>query len=197
MSLFPTTIATALGGGKVEAAFLLHLAFATEPVFLWQGYGVLHTSDGRTWQGLGALGSISGIEQAVNGDAPEASFMLSGVDAQVVRLARDEFLTEVKGRIATVYIQFFGVDDAADPDNQRVLDAPYPIWAGRCMTPDFTFGEDDDRSIAISAESLFSLRSRPQFSMYTDADQQHRYPGDKGFQFVGSLINKVVTWPDY
>ncbi len=199
MSLFPETIAADLAGKRVNACFLVKLDFTTKPVLLWLGEsGPLKTNDGAIWQGLGKLGSISGVEQAVNGDAPEMAFTLSGVDAEVVRLAREEYDAEVKGRMVYVLVQFFGVDDPADTDNQRPLDLPFPIAAGRCLRPEFSLDrESGDNSVTIKAESLFSLRSRPRYSMYTDADQQRRFPGDRGFEFVGTLINKVVTWPDY
>lgn len=197
MGLFPETIAASLAGATVECAPLVRFDFTSETMRLWTGNGLLQTNDGAEWQGLGALGSMSGIEQAINGEAPEATFNLTGIDADVLRLARDEFDAEVYGRLVYVLIQFFGVDDPDDPGNQRALDLPYPLWAGRCLQPTITFSETGERAIAISAESLFSLRSRPRYAMYTDADQQHRYSGDEGFEFVGTLVNKVVTWPDY
>ena len=197
MSLFPETIATALGGGKVQCANLVLFDFTNEPMRLWLGTADLETNDGNVWRGVGTLGGLSGIEQAVNGEAPQATFTLSGVDATVLRLARDEFEEEVRGRMVRVYIQFFGVADPADPDNQRCLDNPYPIWSGRMLAPRFTITSEGERSVSIAAESLFSLRSRPRHSMYTDRDQQQRYPGDKGFEFVAGLVNKVVTWPDF
>jgi hypothetical protein len=197
MSLFPDTIAAALGGEKVLCAPLVRFDFTSETMRLWAGYGELETLDGETWQGIGSLGSMSGIEQAINGEAPVATFTLSGIDADIVRLARDEFEAEVLGRQAQVLVQFFGQDDADDPDNQRPLDNPYPVWSGRCLSPSFSFTEDGTRRIDLACESLFSLRSRPQYSMYTDADQQRRFAGDKGFEFVASLVNKTVTWPDW
>lgn len=197
MGLFPETIAAALAGAKVECVELVRFAFTTEPVFLWTGNGLLRTSDGQVWQGIGQLASMEGIEQAVNGEAPEASFTLSGIDAQIMRLARDEFEAEVKGSIITIFLQFFGVEDEDDPDNQRVLDRPYPIWSGRCLKPSFTLDEGGGRAVTITAESLFTLRSRPQYAMFTDSDQRRRFPGDRGFEFVGSLVSKTVTWPDY
>lgn len=197
MGFFPDTIAAALAGQKVEVALLARFEFATETLRLWRGYGELQTNDGHTWQGLGALGDVSGIEQAVNGEAPQATFNLSGVDAEVQRLTRDEWVAEAKGRRAVVLLQFFGVPDEADPDNQRPLDLPYPVWGGRCMTPTFPITAEGERSVQIACESIFSLRSRPQYAMNTDRDQQRRFPGDRGFEFVGSLVSKVVTWPDY
>ena len=198
MSLFPDTIKADLAGARVGMEILVLFDFVTEPVRVWlNGFGQLKTNDGHVWDGLGRLGAISGIEQAVNGEAPEVTFTLSGVDTEMVRLARDEFETECKGRLITVLLQFFGTDDPADPDNQRPLDLPYPIVTARALTSEFLFGENDERSITIRCESLFSLRSRPRAALYTDADQQRRFPGDLGFAFVASLRNKVISWPDY
>lgn len=197
MSLFPDTIASSLGGRRVDVAILALFDFTTEPMRLWTGNGVLRTLDGNDWNGVGQWASLSGIEQAVNGEAPEATFTLSGVDADILRLARDEYEAEVRGRLVRLYIQFFGVDDPDDPGNQRVLDNPYPIWAGRCLAPSFAVDAAGERSVSLAAESLFSLRSRPRYAMYTDRDQQARFPGDRGFEFAPSLVNKEVTWPDY
>lgn len=197
MGLFPETIAHSLAGGRVDFAWLVRFNFTSEIMRLWRGNGELTTTDSAKWEGIGQLGAVSGIEQAINGEAPQATFTLSGIDADIMRLARDEFEAQVRGRLVYALIQFFGVDDADDPDNQRPLDSPYPLWCGRMLTPTFVFEASGERSVTIAAESLFSLRSRPQYAMYTDADQRRRFPGDRGFEFVGSLVNKVVTWPDY
>lgn len=205
MKLFPDTIAATMAGAKVQAATLVKFDFATDAVRLWRGAGMLVTNDGEAWFATGTFGDMDGIEQAINGEAPQATFTLSGIDAQVLHIARDEFIAEARGRLVRVYLQFFGVEDPADPENQRPLDLPYPLWAGRMLQPTFSFDAGDEdtpasRTISISAESLFSLRSRPRWSMYTDADQQHRYPGqgDRGFEFVGALSQaSTLTWPDY
>lgn len=198
MSLFPDTIAAALAGKRVDACLLVWFDFVSEPVrLLIGGNGQLKTNDGHVWSGLGQIGALSGVEQAVNGEAPEMTFTLSGIDSQILRLAREEFDIEAKGRIVYVLIQFFGVDDPEDPDNQRPLDLPFPIAAARVLTPEFVYGENGARSVTVRCESLFSLRSRPRYAMYTDSDQQKRFAGDLGFSFVGTLINKVVAWPDY
>ena len=65
------------------------------------------------------------------------------------------------------------------------------------QTASFELQGPDKRSISVDAESLFSLRSRPPFSQYTDTDQKARFPGDRGFEFVPGLVNKIVTWPDF
>lgn len=198
--LFPEAIAADLARRKVQCAFLVMFDFASGPMRVWRGTYRLTTNDGNSWSGLGQLGSITGVEQAVNGNAPEITLTLSGVDPDAIRKARDEFATEAKGRHVYVLIQFFGTDDPADPDNQRPLDNPFPVAAARMLRPEYVADrESGERSIAVKAESLFSLRSRPRWATYTDSDQRARYPGttDKGFAFVGSIVNKVLTWPDY
>lgn len=202
MSFFPETVARHLAGGKVEAANLVLFDFTTQPMRVWQGGGQLTTNDGSQWMSVGSFGGMSGIEQAVNGQAPEATFTLSGIDETILGLALDDFEGEVRGRRVTVLLQFFGVEDAADPGNQRCLDLPVPVWSGRMLRPSFTIDPGDairaaTMEFTVSAESIFSLRSRPRWATYTDRDQQARFEGDKGFQFVSTLQNKVVTWPDY
>ena len=193
MSIFPQTIEASLGGRAVRASFLVLLDFATTPMRLWTGAGKL-PSGGHDWMGLGEIGSISGLEQAVNGEAPETTLILSGVNSEVVRLARDEFNDEARDRLVTVLIQFHNFEDDRPLE---LFDEPYAVWSGRMQNARFEFEGPATRRITITAESLFSLRSRPVFSQYTDADQQARFSGDRGFEFVPTLINKIVTWPDF
>lgn len=201
MSLFPETIKVKLGGGIVEAAFLVLFDFASSPMRVWNGPGVLDTNDGNAWSGLGEIGSVTGVEQAVAGTAPEMTFTVSGIDPEIARIAMQDFASEARHRMARVYVQFFGTEDPEDVDNQRCLDNPYVIRTGRMMKPSVVFnrGEDDEpetAAVTVTAESRFTKRSRPRHSTYTDADQQARFPGDLGFQFVPSLLNKTVPWPE-
>lgn len=193
MSLFPETIQAHLAGRTVRASFLVLFDFVSRPMRVWTGAGKI-TSGGNDWWGLGSLASISGLEQAVNGEAPETTFVLSGINSEIVSVARDEFEAEAKDRLAKVLLQFHN-----DHDDQplELFDAPYSIWAGRMQTARFELQGPSKRVITVNAESLFSLRSRPAFSQYTDADQQARFEGDKGFEFVPGLINKIVPWPDF
>jgi hypothetical protein len=188
LSLFSETIADSLAGAVVQTAILVRLDFTSSDVRLWTGEGVLDANDGTQWYGVGGMGVLDGIEQAIGGTAPEAKIGLAGLNTNLLGLAVDEFETEARNRLAIVYFQFFREDD------QRVLDNPYPVWAGEMMRPEFNIALNAF-DIVVSAESIFALRSRPPFAMYTDTDQQARFPGDKGFQYTPTLMNKVVDWP--
>lgn len=193
MSLFPETIQAHLAGRTVRVSFLVLFDFVTQPMRVWTGAGAL-TTGGFPWYGLGSLGSISGLEQAVNGEAPETTFILSGINSEIVAIARDEWESEAKDRLAKVLLQFH---NDSDDKPLTTYDAPYAIWAGRMQTPRFQFQGPRTRRITVTAETLFTLRSRPSFSQYTDSDQNARFPGDRGFEFVPGLINKTVPWPDF
>ena len=193
MSFFPETIAAHLGGRTVRASFLVLFDFATVPWRVWTGAGKLNTA-GHDWFGTGIFGSVTGLEQAVNGEAPETTFSISGIPSRVLTLAKTEFGDEARNRLAKVYIQFH---NEHNDQRRELFDQPFAIWAGRMQTPRFTMQGASKRKLEVTAESLNALRSRPAYSQYTDADQQARFPGDLGFQFVVGLVNKVVTWPDF
>lgn len=193
MSFFPDTIREVLAGRTVRASFLVLFDFTSVPMRVWTGAGKI-TAGGFDWYGLGALGSISGLEQAVNGEAPETTFILTGINSEIVSKVREEFSDEAKDRLIKVLIQFHNEDD----DKPLTLfDQPFAIWAGRMQVPNFEIQGPTTRKITVSAESLFSLRSRPVFSQYTDTDQKARFAGDRGMEFVAGLVNKTVTWPDF
>ena len=193
MSLFPETIKAHLGGRTVRASFLVLFDFTTQPMRVWTGSGKI-TAGGHDWYGLGQLGSISCLEQAVNVLALEFIFILSGINSEIVSLARDEWADEGRDRLVKVLLQFHNEEDDRPLE---LFDEPYAIWAGRMQAPRFELQGPTTRKITVSAESLFALRSRPAFSQYTDADQKSHFPGDRGFEFVPGLVNKIVTWPDF
>lgn len=193
MSYFPEAIAAELGGRTVRRSFLVLLDFVSVPVRIWTGSGKI-TTGGEDWLGVGQLGGISGLEQAINGEAPETTFMLSGITPEIMTIARGEFDTEARDRLAKVYLQFH---NKADDQPLVTYDEPFAIWAGRMQAPRFEMLGPQIRKLTVAVESLYSLRSRPAFSQYTDTDQLNRFEGDRGFEFVPGLLNKTVTWPDF
>lgn len=188
MSYFPQTVATALAGSVVRAATLVHFAFVTKPMRLWLGHGLL-MAGGQAWSGLGELGSISGIESALGGTAPQVTFGLSGVDPNLVSAALAS-AAEVKNRDATIYLQFF--DEA-----MQTLDNPYAIWAGSLDMMTIKADGPGQRTVEVTAETLFARRAIPPFGYLTDRDQQRLFPGDRGLEQVPAMANKSVVWPAF
>ena len=116
----PSVIRAQAQGLHVIAALFVTFDFLTTPVRVWEGDGPLERG-GFTWRGMGTrvandgspLQSIDGLEAAVNGQAPQLSLTLSGVDQTVVTAAREDVANnEIEGRDLTVQIGFF---DATQP----------------------------------------------------------------------------------
>lgn len=189
MSLFSQTIQTQLSGEIVRAAGLAFFDFKDAPMGLWEGDGLLITNDGRSWQGLGQYAGVSGINAPMGTEAAQVSFKLSGVSPEIVTAVQNSS-SMVKGRDVTIFIQFFD-------DNNCPLDNPYAIWAGVMDVMRYSAIGADKRDVTLTAEGLFTNRNHPPYSFYTDKDQQARFQYDRGLEYVSTLINKTVTWPDY
>lgn len=188
MGYFPAATALLLAGRTVRFGVLVRFDFTTAPRNLWLGAGRLWAG-GEFWDGLGELGSISGLESALDGTAPVTTFSLSGVDAALVPAALDAE-NEVKGREVTVYLQFF------DHDSQT-LDEPYSIYVGTLDVMRVKAQGPGLRTIDVTAETLFARRAMPPWGYLTDRDQQKLFPGDLGLEYVALMVSRTVTWPSF
>jgi hypothetical protein len=47
-------------------------------------------------------------------------------------------------------------------------------------------------SLTIRAETVFAARNWTPLGEYTDRDQQSRSPGDRGCEYVPTLVDKVI-----
>ncbi len=189
---FPEAIRTMLAGKNVRRGRMVLFDFASGPLGVWQGFGTLQTKDGRVWYGVGQLGSISGVAQAINGSAPELRFTLSGVDETFAAKAKAE-AAEYYNRSVTVFSQYFDED-------WQCLDLPFAeSWAlMRKLTPAAEMQDDGKmRTITISGETPFATKKRPRFAYLGDRDQQMRHRGDKAAERIQGIDNQLVTFPDF
>lgn len=182
--MLPSVVRELAAGHRVQAATLFLFEFTSGPQYFWDGVGYL-TADGHDWLGFGQLVSVSGLEQSRGMGAPQTTFKLSGVDDNLIAIAVNS-AAEVTGNPCTVYLQF--LSSAGVP-----LDEPIAIWAGTMDTLTFQAGVRD-QAITLTAETLFVDRVRAPWGFYTDTDQRSRWPGDRGFELVASLLFKTVQW---
>lgn len=187
---FSETIAAALAGERVVAAWLYHFAFVGAPMRTWTGDGILEAG-GQQWLGTKLI-SVSALEQAANGEAPLTTFTLSGVDPETNQATAQE-TDRVREQPVTAYLQYF----AGPGDSMIPTDDPVPLWRGIMKSVQFKATGPTQRQISVSAESRFSLRSRPRHGALTDRDQQARFPGDRFCEFVPAMAAKTVTWPEF
>jgi hypothetical protein len=187
MTTFSATIDASLTGRTVAVLPLVFMDFVDAPRRFAPGFGDLVTG-GHTWQGTGDLITIEGLEEDRGLTANVMTFTLSGVNPELVTLARNAS-DRVKGRRVYVYLQFF------DKDTWETLDDPFVQKIGTMDQMRYQADGPSTRRIIVTAEGLWTGRNRPPFGLYSDRDQQARYPGDLGMQQVPNLVSKSIRWP--
>lgn len=138
------------------------------------------------WIGAGAILQASSIVDADERGPTRVTFKFSALTDEVKDAAADEALFE---RLISVYLGFLDAAGnlTADPDLR---------WQGYMDTATFELGGPVD-AITVTAESELVRDFTPTGSRFTDEDQQERYSGDTGFEFLDQMEDALVQWgPD-
>jgi hypothetical protein len=193
MAFLSSEAAAALVGSTVRMATLVELQFTSATSRLWNGTGRISVAS-QIWEGIGALGSIDGLEQGRQAQSSKVTMRLSGVSSEVLASALAS-KTEVQGGLAYVWLQLF------DGDWQPV-GARIPVFWGIMQRLGITREAASQlsggaRICELEVENGFYGRARPPAGRYTDTDQQSRYPGDKFCRFVPVQRSQIIVWPDY
>lgn len=195
MADFGSTINAYLAGRKVNMRPLVLFDFADGEQALWGGeYDV--TSGGKTWKGLGGIASMDGLDGAATLESSMMTFTLSGIEPEgapvsFADIAKNSDRSNYVRRQVTVYLQFF------DEDWQK-LDSPQAVKAGIMGNMTMSRSRTANgflRTVSLTANNIFYGRGVAPAAFYTDRDQQKRYSGDLGMQFIPTLQNKQIPVP--
>lgn len=215
MGYFPRAIAAYLKKRTVRCAPLALFWFDTGPIGLWNGFNTFDAG-GITWNACKGLATIEGIEEPLSGEAKQVKVSIAGDDVPgaslsvAAKMAATVDKAVYKRRLLQIYLQFFdtnwqpgvpddirAINDSQEPWTQ--LDEPFAILGAFMDEPEFSRepieGGGCRRTIAMTAENIFAGRNVSPFGFYTDRDQQRRFVGDKGLEFVKDLQNKTVPTP--
>lgn len=162
---------------------LVELDFASGPFRAWTGLGQLHWA-GKVFEGVGAIGAVSEVEETVELRAVRLTLALSPVPQEVVDIA----LAERSFRLRPA--RLWGA--LLDQHGAFVAD-PFPLWAGLMDTMEVTDGAEP--RVTLACESRLVDLERAEVCRYTDADQQAEYPGDRFFEFVPALQEAEIKLP--
>lgn len=196
MSFFTSDQLALLSSSTVRLATLVDFEFDSGTQRVWNGAGKLIAA-GQQYDGLAMGGGLAGIEGLVYSPTPESkqiTLTMSGIKESLLALAIAD-TDQVEGRICIISFQLF------DDEWQTIGDPMSPIF-GVMQKPKVTRTPMDRESggqqiIQLPVENLFFGRARPAAGRFTDRDQNLRFPGDRFFAYVGSLLSKVITFPDF
>lgn len=173
----PAAMLTALAQPNVQPFYAVEFSLDTAPLRFWTGYGD-KTIEGNTYSGAGSLITISGLEEAVDLSAKNATVSLSGIPEEIVSLALQEPYQNRACRI------LFGVTDVTD-----VVEV-----FGGFMDVMSIQDSGDTSSITVTVESKLVQLERSKIRRYTEESQKARHPNDTFFSFVTDLQDKEIVW---
>lgn len=182
MSRISAALAAAFGADPVPIFILAKFSFDSGTIRL--STTVTDVSwDSQTWQGVGGLLAFNFPEETGEVRATGGSIELNGLDPSIIAIADTE---NYQGRACALYVGAF------DSSGAVIVD-PDPAYVG---TVDVMEPSEDGGTarVIVSIESRAAAFDRPNERRYTPEDQELRYEGDKGFDFVAALQNKEIRW---
>lgn len=199
MGFFDPVINAAAKGTRVGINFFFYFDFKTIPLPIYDGAGI-YARDGHNWYGVGQrndfngnpLQGIEGLEQAINGEATQLVCTLSGIDKTVMQAVNASVADgEVEGRQLRIYFGF------RDVSSNVALGSLIQLGTWLMELPTRVADGGQLRTVKLPAENLFTQRSRAPFALMTDHDQRRRFPDDYGYEFIPTMTDRTVTWPEF
>ncbi|MEJ2803853.1 hypothetical protein WAE61_18360 [Comamonadaceae bacterium PP-2] len=164
----------------------LHFTTGTFRLTTWSTLQLL----GQTWRGLPAgLVKVAPIQESERVEYPALDITLPQATPEMLQAAVDDEST-YRGRPCEIHLVV--MDDVF-----RVVDEPQKVWAGvmdqvTLLTGD---GRSDMGSLNLRCEQPGKDSRNPQAVRLTDAQQQHKYPGDTGLSRMPALAaTKNQIW---
>jgi hypothetical protein len=185
-----SAVSNALQASHVNLAFLLELSLDGGSVYLWSGEGGLNW-DGKVWNGVGALGSISAITEEAGLSDVRIKAHLSHVPIENMPDFVDEFtLNNPVGRPFQIHIVFFNDDTS--------INDVMPLTAG--FIDGLNIFENGDSQaeniggIELVLASESALLAQTRVFRFTDQHQRSLFPGDRGLEFVTDSSLSEIRW---
>jgi hypothetical protein len=199
----PAAVEAALAKEVVHLVQLLELRFASGTVYL-SNETVPIEVDGHTWQGMGNLVSVATIPAGRRNLAPLVEYTLGipwefltdeerGVNGMglIPGLIGDP--AEYRNREAILWEQILDDDNLDSHGRPTPIGVPSALHYGRMDAVTATYSPTA-ANLRLSVEGPFSRKGAPVFGRLTPRDQQKRYPGDNGLNYVYEVQNTVVEW---
>ncbi len=196
MAFFTSDQIDAFISNKVRVDFLAKLEFDSETMYVWNGdYNLnVNSIEYLPLHGLAKIDGL-GMNSTIQSEAITIEVSaLAGQEADFLSLALEES-QEANQKLITISMLFFD-------DDWQPIGNPVPIFFGFMQPPKISETASSDeigstQTITITAENAFFNRSRPAYGLYSDRDQQKRFPGDHFLQFASLLRDKTFVYPDF
>lgn len=153
------------------------------PLRLWDGVGT-SAWNGVEWTEVGSLASVSGLNGNRGLVAQQVIYKIGGLTLGLS--GQIEALKAARRRKVTMWLVVF---DSAGIEIKRAV-----VHRGRIDAPSIQRSEGAVE-FEIPVETLFVGANRISWNLFTDTDQQQRYPGDRALEQTPNLNGQKIVWP--
>lgn len=167
-------------GSGYSMVIFAELSFPSGLVNVHSGAGTL-LFESKSWLGVGNLGNISKIEEGTELRNYGIELGLSGIQTEYLSSALTE---QYRGRLGRLLLALL--------DDGTLVQDPTEIFVGRMDMMQVVVGKL--ATITVRIESKLADWDRSRVDRYTNESQLHRFPGDKGLEFVSQMVEKEIVW---
>lgn len=171
---------------RISGALWLVEAFFAQGTQRWTNWPADLSWNGNTFSGLGELGSVSEVQESTSGLAGKVTLKLSPVDVGLLSLAIGN-VEGYRGRPVNIYLW------PIDGNYRRVGN---PILRHFGVMDQVSIKADGDSGV-IELSCLpagANGQKRAQGLRVSHEQQVLRAPGDRGLEYVASLVNNPQLW---
>jgi hypothetical protein len=142
---------------------------------------------GQTWQGVGNLGSIGSLHESEDGAEEKLSLTLSPVDLGTRALALGD-PGDYQDRPVRVWVALVSTDTF------QIVGVPVLRFSG-VMDQLKLQREENSGTITLDCRTAsYDVRSNPAALRMNHVQHQARHPGERGFEYLTSLIGNPAVW---
>jgi hypothetical protein len=187
MSLTTNGGFTAAAAGPVFAELALVELFCRFGTPRYTTWPLSVEAMGHTWQGVGNLGSIGQLHESEDGAEEKLNLTLSPVDLGTRALALGD-PNDYQDRPVRVYVAM------VDVNTYQLSGAPVLRFAGVMDTLDLQRDGTNGTITLKCRTASYDVRSNPSALRMNNAQHQARHPGERGFEYLTSLIGNQAIW---
>lgn len=141
------------------------------------------TIGGEEFLGVGALGSVSTIDEGADLQSYLMSVALSGIPRDAVAAA---MAAPWYNKPATIW-------EVLLTEAHAVIGDPVVVFRGRMTSMQVELGQT--ASVQVTLQNRLIDWSRPRISRYSSEEQRRLHPGDHGLDFAAGLAGREIVWP--
>ncbi len=138
--------------------------------------------NGDEYLGVGPLGQISALGETSEVKPMSISLELTGIPTTYIQEALNQ---KYKGRVAKVWFGFLNQDGTLISD---------PVLMFEGTINDMNLVEGETATVTLVASNKLERWQTPNIRRYTNEEQQKRFPGDLGLEFVKDVVEKELIW---